>query len=138
MTTTLPQVVAGVQDLILTVPGVRLAPDSLPNTVQVFPAVMVYPVSGTVEANAAGFATELHVIGVDLLVDASDWAKSYATGTGLLATILRKIEENPTLSGTVQTYGGLSYTWAGQIDLSGIPALRWAIQITDVKIQHTW
>lgn len=138
MASTLANVVAGVQDLVLTVSGIRLAPDTLPNTVQVFPAVLVYPSSGAVTTNAAGFATELHTITVDLLTEASDWTRAYTQGTGLIDLLLRKIEANPTLSNTVQTYGGLSYTFAGELELSGIKALRWSIQITGVKIINTW
>ena len=138
MTTSLSSVVAGIQDLVVTVSGIRLAPDSLPNTAQVFPAVLVYPANGTSASNAAGFSTELHTFAVDLLVDAGDWSKAYAQGTGLIDLLLRKLQANPTLSGTVQTFESLSYTFTGQIELSGIPALQWQIQVIDAKIQHTW
>ncbi len=138
MTTALTAVVAGIQDLVVTVTGIRLAPDSLPDTVQVFPAVVVYPASGGVVLNSAKFATELHNFNVDLFVDSGDWAKAYARGTALLDVLYRKLIENPTLSNTVQTFDSLTYNYVGELRLSDIPAIQWTIQIVGAKIQHTW
>jgi protein involved in polysaccharide export with SLBB domain len=138
MTTSLTSVVAGIQDLVVTVTGIRLAPDSLPATVQVFPAVLVYPANGTAANNGAGFATELHTFNVDLFVDSADWAKAYAQGTALIDLLLRKFEQNITLSSTVQTFGNLSYSFIGQVEISGIPTIQWQIQIVDAKLQHSW
>lgn len=138
MTTALTAVVAGIQDLVLAVTGIRTAPDSLPDTLQVFPAVAVYPAGGEIATNGAGFATELHTFNVDLYVDSGDWAKAYARGTSLLDVLYRKLIENPTLSATVQTVESVSYDPPAQVELSGIPALMWRIRINGAKIQHTW
>jgi hypothetical protein len=137
---TLTTVVAGIQDLILAITssGIRLAPDSLPNTLQVFPAVLVYPATGRIESNSSGFATELHTFHVELYAAGGDWARAYTKGAALLDVVFRKLEANPTLSGTVQTYGDLQYTFDGEVKISDIPTLRWTIRIVDAKIQHTW
>jgi hypothetical protein len=130
-TVTLEAVVAAVQDIALTVDGIRDAYDSIPSKLGGGPTVITYPESGAIDANAAGFATELHVIAVELIVGGADYAQTYKLGLPLLTALLRKIEEAPTLGGTVQTYGGLGYTFDRD-------NLIWTIRISDVKIQHTW
>jgi hypothetical protein len=131
MTVTLEVVVAAVQTLALTVSGVKEAPSSIPSKVDAKVTVIAYPESGVVGSNSAGFATELHIIAVDLIVPGSDYRQTYAFGSPILAALLRKFTENPTLSGTVQTYDNLTYSFDRN-------ALVWTIKINGVKILHTW
>lgn len=130
-TVTLEAVVAAVQDIALTVSGIRDAYDSIPSKLGGGPTVITYPEAGAVDANAAGFATELHTIALELIVGGSDYAQTYKLGLPLLTALLRALEEEPTLGGTVQTYGGIGYTFDRD-------NLIWTIRITGVKIQHTW
>ena len=130
-TVTLEAVVAAVQDLALTVTGVKEAPDSLPSKIGGGVAVITYPESGVVGSNSSGFSTELHVIALDIVVPGSDYKQTYAFGSPILAALLRKITENPTLGGTVQTYDNITYSFDRY-------ALVWTIKINGVKILHTW
>lgn len=131
MTVTLESVVSAVQMLCLAVTGIKQAPASIPDKVGGGITTIAYPESGVVGANSAGFSTELHVIAIDLIVPGSDYAQTYKFGSPILAALLRKLIENPTLGGTVQTYDNLTYSFDRD-------ALVWTIKINGVKIQHTW
>ena len=130
-TRTLEEVVAAVQVLALTVPGVRQAPTSIPDKLGGGVTVIAYPDSGVVGANSSGFSTELHTIALMIEVPGSDYAQNYKLGSPVLAALLRKLIANPTLGGTVQTFDNLTYTF-------DFNALLWTIKINGVKIQHTW
>ena len=130
-TSTLEAVVAAVQDLALTVTGIKQAPDSIPSKLGGGITVVTYPESGVVGSNSAGWSTELHTIALDLFVPGSDYGQTYKFGSPFLAALLRKLIQNPTLGGTVQTYDTLTYTFDKN-------ALIWTIKINGVKIQDTW
>jgi hypothetical protein len=131
-TKTLPEVVAAVQDLALAVTGVKQAPDSLPSTATTGGvACYTYPLDGVIEVNSSGFSTELHTIAIDLLVGGADYGQTYKLGLSILGPLLRKLTENPTLGGTVQTFGNITYSFNPD-------ALLWTVKLNGVKIQHTW
>jgi len=131
MTVALATVVAAVQVLALTVSGVKQAPDSLPSIISTEATILTYPESGRVISNSSGFATELHTIAMDIMVGGIDIGQIYEKGAGILGLLIRKIEENPTLGGTVETYEDITY-------LFEIEKLMWTIKINGVKILHTW
>ena len=131
MTVELETVIAGIQDLALTVAGVKQAPDSLPSVLDGPPMVITYPESGVFSSNSAGYGTELHVIAIDLLVSGADYSQVYKLGLSIFGDLFRKLESDPTLGGNVQTYENLTYSFDRT-------ALVWTIKITGVKIQPTW
>ena len=130
-TVALETVIAAVQDIALTVTGIRDAYDSIPSKLGGGPTTIAYFETGNVDNASAGLSTELHTIAIELIVGGSDYAQTYKLGLPLLTALLRAYEQNPTLGGTVQTYGGLGYTFDRD-------NLIWTIRLTNVKIQHTW
>lgn len=131
MTVTLEAVVAAVQDIALTVTGVKEAPDSIPSKLGGGTTVITYPESGVIISNSSGFSTELHVIAIDLVVPGSDYGQTYKFGSPILLALLRKLSESTTLGDTVQTYDSIVYSFDRV-------SLVWTIKINGVKIQHTW
>ncbi len=131
MTKTLEEVVAGIQDLALTVTGIKQAPDSIPSSVGANPMVVTYPDSGSYDGNSAGWGTELHVIALDLLLSGADVAQVYKLGLSILGPLFRKLQGDPTLGGNVQTYSTLTYSFDKA-------AIVWTIKIHGVKLLSTW
>jgi len=125
--------IAAVQALILTLPGIKQAPAYAPEQISEFPFSVAYPGSGTWEFGAGGsmkgllsIVIEIHVARLNLPDDISN-AMVYAD------IVPKILLQNPTLSGTVSTFGTIDHEFAplgyGSSETIGF---RWVIQ--NIKI----
>lgn len=124
---TIEQVVAAVQDIALTITGVRMAPDHFPDKIETGPQVVTYPGPGDFGTMGAGYWVELHTITSDILVSGGSYAQVRKAGLSIVVPFCRALIAAPTLGGTVQTFAGINYQFVEEFAL-------WRVQITGVKI----
>lgn len=118
--------------------GIRSAPDTPPENISVFPAVITYEGQGQWKADSADDYTALFSIVIDLHVARKDMARDLVTLRGLITSIPLVIVKNPTLGGNVQTYSTIDFSGLIQLipDTTaqvGTIGYRWTIQ--GVKIR---
>lgn len=133
-------VVQAVQDLVADVTGIRVAPDYAPDALNVFPASVAYPESGVYDlGRPMGDKQGLHTIVVEIHVLSADLPKAIQASIGYIETVTNALMADPTLTGSCQTYGRISYTYGPMAWGTGQNAVatfgpRFVIE--DVKI-HT-
>lgn len=131
--TTLAAVVAGIQDVAETITNVRLAPDSLPDPLDITagPIILTYPESGTINNNSAGWSSEVHTIAIVVNMVGGSYRQSYPVGLAITIDLIRAIIDDPTIAGNIITYGKITYQF-------NLDQMIWTIRLVDCKINTTW
>lgn len=96
-------------NLTAALPGIVRKYTDPPEVVNEFPAVMVYPLRGTVEMLSAGMSRSYHVLALDIVQTRqyiSTAVRAAMVWPDLVSAMLR---DYPTLNGTVAHIGNISY-----------------------------
>lgn len=122
-----------VQDVMITVTGIKTAPD-YPGSGP-FPVSIAHLSTGTIQpGNPTGARLELHNIVVELHVaQGGSISDAYTTLESLSALTIPALSADTTFSGTLQTYGNLTYT----SDLSswdGVPTVARFFTLNNCKL----
>lgn len=130
----LAEAIDGVIDIIAGVSGIKSAPSSPPETLNIFPIAIVVPSAGTWEFGPVGEKKGLHNIVVMVHVARKDLPKDVASSRGFGDTIADALMSDPTLGGTVSTFERISYEF-GDMEWGGVLTLGWRFVIQNVKIR---
>ena len=138
---TLEAAIAAIQTSIASISGIRSAPALPPEkmTAGVFPFVVAYPDTGTVEVNTPGEMKFLHNIVIEIHVARKDLPRDVDTLYPYAESVPNKIFTDVTFGGAIQTFGALSYTFGvlnwgdGDTAIQTI-GFRWTME--DVKILY--
>ncbi len=125
---TLAQIIAGVQDVVGVISGIRLAPDIPPEQLAgggVF--AVVYPAAGRFDEITTGRLHGEHTLHVMVATPLrnlrTDWERVISYGTSVPAALLA----SGTLSGTVLQNTRLRYTF-GPLEWGGQPLIGWLFE----------
>ena len=127
-----------IQDICLTVSGVRAAPDYPPEAANVYPFVACYATTGAFRGGPAGVMTALHTIAVEIHVARKELPRDVAAVIPYGELVAAALLTLPTLSGTVDTIRageGIAYTFGGMA-WGGQETVGWRL-LVPVKIQST-
>lgn len=119
-------------------PGVRYAPEYLPDVLADFPAVVAYEGPGDFKPGAASEYTALYTINVEVHVSRRDMARDLKTIRPFIKSIPNIPFLDPTLGGNVETYSNV--TFSGLVGLlpaseGQIPTIGYRFVIQGVKIR---
>lgn len=132
----LQDVIGAIQDIVRGISGIRVAPDYAPDGLNVFPASVVYPVSGVFTTGPAEVMKGLHTIAVEIHVERRDLAKALKSAIPYGSQVAAALLADTTLGGAVSTFGDISYTFGPMA--WGDPALQtigWRLTIEGIKTQ---
>jgi hypothetical protein len=137
---TLQSTIEAIQDAVLTVSGIKNAPDYAPDKLPgVFPFVVTYPDSGVWMWGTAGAKKGLHSITVELHVSRNDIVFALKELDLYVETIPNAIMKDPTLGGNVDTFGGaggeaITYQY-GPMNYGGVDTMGITFTINNIKIR---
>jgi hypothetical protein len=136
----LQEAIAGLQDIAGSVTGVRVAPDYAPENLNIWPAAIAFPESGTITSESDAWYIGLHNLILELHVARGDLPKVLEKIIPLGEDVYEALLADPTLGGTVSTYGDLTYEF-GPMEYGSPPGAAatfgWRFTLTDVKIMGT-
>ena len=99
---TVQDAIAAIQDIALTLTGIRAAPDYAPDKLPPLPAVITYPARGNFEGlGGAGYSHDEHTIYSEFHIARKDLARDLATLIPFIDTFRNAIVAVPLLSNTV-------------------------------------
>jgi len=131
-----------IQDVILTVSGIRAAPDYAPDNMSHYPFVMTYPNNGIFKSDTgAGTIRGIHQITVELHVSDNKMPQSLKQIDKYIEAIPKAIMDDPTLGGAVATIGGddvepIAYQYS-IFTYAGVQTIGIEFTIQDVKIRSS-
>lgn len=132
----LQEVIAGIQDIAGGVSGIRVAPDYAPDVLNIYPACIAYPDSGTLISESDAWYVGLHNIRIELHFEKKELHKVLEKAIPLGEDLYEALMADPTFGGTVSTYNQITYEMAN-MEYSGIKTFGWRFTITDVKLMGT-
>ena len=131
MTMTIPAIVAAIQDVALTVAGIRAAPDVPPEQLAESGNVLAvcYPGEGEMTLLTAGRQKGNHTLHLSVFTAqrnmAADWARVIALGDAVATALLA----NSTLAGSALQIERVRYTF-GSVDWAGHPMFGWLFVVS--------
>jgi len=137
---TLQQVIDAIQDDLGALTGIREAPDEAPESMNLFPFVVVYPSSGEWRSDTPGGKIGLHTLTVELHVARKDLPrdiqKAMAYSESIPNVLLKTVATvgGDLFDGTIQTFDRITYTF-GPLGWAGVDTLGFRFQIVGVKMQ---
>ncbi len=137
MTASLQDVISAIQEIVRGVTGIRVAPDYAPDGLNVFPASVVYPVSGTWTTGPAEVLKGMHAIAVEIHVERRDLARALKDAIPYGSIVAAALLADTTLGSSASTFGDISYTFGPMA--WGDPALQtigWKLTIENIKTQE--
>jgi hypothetical protein len=99
----------GLSTLAGNLSGVRRKYSDPPETVNEFPAVLVYPARGNIDLLSAGMSRSFHVIILDIIQTRQDIAAAVRASMAWPDLVSAMLRANPTLSGTVSHIASVTY-----------------------------
>lgn len=104
-----------IQALMRQVEGVKAAPDYPPEQLDPFPFVVAFPGSGTWAFGGGGFARGLHTIELQVHIARKDLPHDVEAITKFVDLIPLKLLGDPTLGGTISTFGTVRYEFVPMV-----------------------
>jgi len=139
MTNTLQSAIEAIQDKILTIAGVKNAPDSPPgSTGGSYPFVLTVSAGGVWEFGVAGEKLGLHNIRVEMHFPLTMLSWTVEKLMAYSDSVPNVLMADPTLNGTVSTYGRIRYDFGplgGDLGYMGIKTIGFAWTLEDVKMR---
>ena len=133
MTEKIELALTAVATIVRSVTTLKQVPVDPPETISVDTFAVVYAQSGSIDNGVVGLKKSLHSISVDCLTKRTDLARDLARVKPLIDLIPSALLANPTLAGTVQTFGSISYEVV-QVEYGAVPMIGYKFLINDVKI----
>lgn len=120
-----------IQKMMRDLPGMREAPDNLPDKPGAMPFICSWPGPGRWGAMSAGFLQGNVSIYVELHLVKGDAAMTMEEGMKYVELIPRTILANPTLNGAVDTVQGIDVTGLSKMTFGGIATMgyRWTVNV---------
>lgn len=135
---TIVAVVAAIQDLMLGVTGIRVAPDYAPDNLHIWPASVVFPDNGTIDSGPPGIMKGLHNIIIEIHIPKKDLQKDLEKAIPFIESVPMALLGDPTLGDTVSTFGLITYVFGPMTWGEGTTAMSTIgprFTINDVKLQ---
>ena len=133
-------VIAGIQDLVRAVPGIRAAPEEVPERPAPGVFAIAYPSNGVINGgDPVGEMKSLHNINLEVIAPRT--AKLRAVLEGLYPfckSVPIALEEDPTFGGNCDTFGSISYTFNLASPMYGGDYMGWLFTINDVKTKDAY
>ena len=107
----LSDAIADIQAKMLTLSGIKAAPEKLPETMSQFPFAVSYAKGGNVRFNSAGFADYFHTIVCEIHVARQILGQAVMLAMPYIESFSSKLLSDPKLSGTVQEVREIRYTF---------------------------
>lgn len=125
---TLQAAINRIQDLALTMTGIRSAPDYVPSGKPPLPAVITYPASGTF-TRQADWKQGLADIRSDIIVERTDTARAMTTLTPFVETFANTLWNDITLGSVVAAVTAVRWE-TFEADYGGVPIIGLRFTIT--------
>lgn len=131
----LQDAIADIQAKVLTLSGIKEAPNYAPEAMNQFPFSVSYATSGTWAIPSGGWKKGLHTIITEIHIARGILPKAIETAMPYCESFPNKIFSDPKLSNTVDTVNEIRYTfgflsWAGEKEVH----IGWKFEI-DLKMQ---
>jgi hypothetical protein len=133
MTQPVENVVTAVVALIDGVAGLQQVPVNPPETVNVATYALVYAENGNIDNGVVGSKKALHNISIDVLTKRTDLARDMGRIKPFVDLIPAALLADPTLTGTAQTFEGLSYEFITP-EYAGVANIGYKFILQNVKI----
>lgn len=112
--------VAAVQDVMGAIPGIRKAPDTPPDQINMYPFSIAYPTNGEWRRTRPGTREGVQTIVVELHVTSrTDLAKDVALSLPYVDSVCQALLANLTMDGTIFDLNNISYVF-GPLAWGGI------------------
>ncbi len=131
---TLQDAIVGLQATVLSVSGIRFAPEYPPDGVLVYPTSIAYASSGTWTVLTRGGVKALHTLVVDILFDPVDTPRAVKVAMALSESVPKAILADLTLGGHVETFGAIAYEFRPMPEWGDPPPLGWRLRLENVKV----
>lgn len=116
--------------------GIKSAPNYVPESANVFPFVAVYPGTGNLELQSAGWGKFFHTISVDFHVARTILPKAIADAIGFVEAFSKLVIDDPTLGGSVSEVTAIAYTFA-RMSFGEIDTIGYHLNVTTKILQTT-
>lgn len=103
MSNTVQGAIEAIQDIALTVTGIRSAPDYAPDKLPALPAVVTYPARGNVTSMGGNSSQDFHTIYCEVHVQRKDLARDIKTLVPFIDSFRNELAGAPTLNDAVTT-----------------------------------
>lgn len=130
----LQDAIAALQVIVNAVSGIRQAPEYPPDGVMVYPTAIAYASNGTWTVLTKGGAKALHTLVLDVLFDPTHLPAAVKEAMRLSDALPKAILADPTLGGTVETFGMISYEFRPLPEWGEPPPLGWRLRLDNVKV----
>lgn len=124
MANELANAVAAVQDVVGAITGIRGAPDTPPDQINVFPFSVAYPTNGSWRRTRPGTREGVQKIAVEIHFSRTGLARDVAEALPFGDTVAEALLGNLTLAGTVFDLNSIDWTF-GPMKWGGIDTLGW-------------
>lgn len=128
----LPDAIAALQTVAASLDGIQAAPESPPESVEVFPFSVAFARSGAYEPQSASFADGLHTIFLQIHCDRTVLNYAIERATPYIESFPRAVLADPTLGGAVSEVRAIRYAF-GALKYAGTDTIGAQFEI-DVKI----
>ena len=124
------------------VEGIRRVPEAPPESNDVFPFVVVYPLTGEYDLHTPEDMVGLHSINIELHVARKDLARDFGTLVDIMDDIPRELLDALTDGDigesssdvNLSTFGAINYTF-GALEWAGVETLGVTYTINEVKVK---
>lgn len=103
--------IAGIQDVVKAISGIRSAPDYAPDIASVLPMAITYPENGEYNHFTGGSYTALHNIVIEVHYPRTDLVKAIKSSIDMIDAIPAALIADPTCNGSIQTFKNITYTY---------------------------
>lgn len=131
---TLQSVINAIQDVCLTVSGIKGAPDYAPEQINVYPFVVTYPGEGSIQFGTTDEMKALHDVIVEVHVARKDLPMDMRAVAGFVDSIPAVLLADPTLAGTCSTFQSIRYRF-GALGWGGQDTLGYRFTVVGVKVR---
>lgn len=107
---TIGDVVARIVTVVKAVSGIRTAPDYPPDQIAAFPAVLVYPSTGTINTGDFGIADGLHDVAVEIRMPDKDLPHAMEVLIPFLTSIPVALTADPWMNQQCEAFPRITYS----------------------------
>jgi hypothetical protein len=124
--------IADLQTKALSISGIKAAPDTIPESANVFPFAISYPRLGRFEFQSAGFGFAYHTIYTEIHVNRTMIGAAVTQATPFIEAFYAKLLADPKLSNSVSEVQAIRHTF-GQLAWANVQTIGTRFEI-DVKV----
>jgi hypothetical protein len=129
---TIEAAIQDLQDKLLSLSGMKSAPDSPPEGAGAFPFAVTYERTGTLTLNSYGWSTDIVTLWCEIHVSRAILPRAVEQAMSFRDPLLKLIIADPTLGDTVSTVLELRRVF-GRLEWGGIETVGYRFEI-DIKV----